>query len=80
MVKAKNIPTQRVEHFDECGNSIGFLTRLENLDLRVQIKEHAVEGYSIMFEGVKIPIDKTGRFKPQAGLYDQELSLLAKIL
>lgn len=61
MIHIKKYEVQTVEHFDKCGNSLGFLNEHECNDLRCQIAEQKVSGYYLVFDGVKIHIDTNGR-------------------
>ncbi len=53
MIKINEYKEQRVEHFDNNGNSLGFLNEFESLDLRCQIAEQNVSDYYLMFNGKK---------------------------
>lgn len=80
MIKVKKYEVQTVEHFDNNGNSLGFLNEYENVDLRCQIAEGKVNGYYLMFNGLKIPIEPNGRIINWGkGLYDTNEILLSKL-
>lgn len=71
---------QTVEHFDNNGNSLGFLNELENIDLRIQIAEQKVSGYYLIFNGIKIDIEPDGKINNwEIGLYDINEILLSKL-
>jgi hypothetical protein len=71
MIKVNKYDVQTVEHFDNNGNSLGFLNEQENVDLRCQIAEEKVSGYYLVFENIKIPIDTNGKINDwKIGLYD----------
>lgn len=80
MIKINNIEGQIVEHFDNIGNSLGFLNELESTDLRCQIAEENVSGYYLIFNGLKIPIEPNGKIHNwEIGLYDINQNLLARL-
>lgn len=82
MVKVNKYEVQTVEHFDNNGNSLGFLNEWENADLRCQIAEQKVSGYYLMFNGEKIEIQSTGKISWEGwknGLYDTNEILLARL-
>lgn len=81
MIKVNKIPTQRLEHFDTIGNSLGFLNENENLDLRCQIKENRVDGYYLIYNGHKVEIDSNGGIDHwHDGMYDINEKLTLRIL
>ena len=59
-MKPVKIKVIEYEHFDVNDNSLGFLSDLENLELRCQIAETETEGYYLIAEGDKISITKKG--------------------
>jgi hypothetical protein len=52
MIVANKITPQTVEHFDPSGNSLGFLTDLENLELRCQIAENKGKDIKVLLTHV----------------------------
>ena len=60
MIQVNKIIPQTVEAFDSEGNSLGMLNEYEFNDLRLQICAHQQEGYYLMFNNIKISIDKYG--------------------
>lgn len=80
MITINKYKEQRVEHFDNNGNSLGFLNEFENLDLRCQIAEQNVSGYYLMFNDKKFDIQPTGRINGwEHGLFDTNEILLARL-
>lgn len=80
MIKVNKYKVQTVEHFDNNGNSLGFLNEWENADLRCQIAEEKVSGYYLMFNGLKISIDSNGKITNwENGLYDTNEILLSRL-
>ena len=81
MIEIRKIEIQTLEHFDNHDNSLGFLNELENIDLRVQIKNNNISGYYLMFKGEKIEISSNGKFKKYpSGMYDEHKNLLLKLV
>jgi hypothetical protein len=80
MIKVNKYEVQTVEHFDNNGNSLGFLNEHENTDLRCQIAEQKVSGYYLIFKDIKIPIQSNGTIKnwPKR-LYDTNQILLTRL-
>jgi predicted ATPase len=71
MIKINKIEPLVVEHFNPNGESLGFLNEFEHNDLKIQIVEHDVEGYYLIFNDVKITINKDGNCSSfPYGLYD----------
>ena len=80
MIKVNKYEVQTVEHFDNNGNSLGFLNEQENLDLRCQIAEEKVSGYFLVFDGLKIGIEPNGTIiNWKIGLYDTTENLFARL-
>lgn len=80
MIKVKKYEIQAVEHFDDNGNSLGFLNEHENYDLRCQIAEQKVSGYYLIFNGLKIQIEPNGKINDWVnGLYDTNQILLTRL-
>ena len=80
MIKVNKYEVQTVEHFDNNGQSLGFLNEWENIDLRCQIVEQRVSGYYLIFNGLKIQIDCNGKLNDwKDGLYDTNGILLARL-
>jgi len=78
MIKINKYEVQVVEHFDNNGNSLGFLNEHENLDLRIQIAKEKAIGYFLVFDGLKIGIEPNGKISNwKEGLYDANEILLA---
>jgi hypothetical protein len=61
MIKINKYEIQTVEHFDNNGNSLGFLNEYENVDLWSQIAEQKLSGYYLMFNDMKIQIESNGK-------------------
>lgn len=65
------IVPQEVEVFNPDDKSLGFVNEYEFNDLRVQIAENKLEGYYVMYNDIKHPIDKNGRIENWSqGLFD----------
>ena len=80
MIKVNKYEVQTVEHFDNNGNSLGFLNEWENTDLRCQIAEQKASGYYLMFNGLKIQIEPNGKILNwENGLYDTNKILLVRL-
>ena len=80
MIKVNKYEVQTVEHFDNNGNSLGFLNEWENTDLRCQIAEQKASGYYLMFNGLKIQIEPNGKILNwENGLYDTNEILLVRL-
>jgi len=82
MIKVKKYKVQTIKHFDNNGNSLGFLNEYENADLRCQIAEEKVSGYYLMFNGKKIEIQPNGTinwYDWERGLYDTNEILFARL-
>lgn len=80
MIKVKKIEQPTAEHFAPDGTSLGFLTDLENMDLRLQIANEEAEGYYIVFKDKKINIDKDGEMDAwPVGMYDQMMKPMANL-
>jgi len=80
MIKVNKYKVQTVEHFDNNGNSLGFLNEWENADLRCQIAEEKASGYYLMFNGLKISIEPNGKISNwENGLYDTNVILLSRL-
>jgi len=81
MIKVNKYEVQTIEHFDNNGNSLGFLNYLEAIDLRIQIATQRIEGYYAILNNSKIMIDSTAHYENWGnGLYDLEGELLRKLL
>jgi len=81
MIKVNKYEIQTIEHFDNNGNSLGFLNHLESIDLRIQIAQQRIEGCYVLLNDSKIMIDSTAHFDNWGdGLYDLEYELLQKLL
>lgn len=79
MITVNKYDVQTIEHFDNEGNSLGFLNEHENLDLRCQIAEQRVSGYYLIFNEQKIPIEPNGRiYEWEIGMYDTLENLFAR--
>lgn len=71
VVHINRITPQTVEVFTPKGRSMGFVNEYEFNDLRVQIAENKLEGYYVMYNNIKHPIDKNGRIEDWSqGLFD----------
>lgn len=80
MIKVNKYKVQTVEHFDDNENSLGFLNEHESTDLRCQIAAHQADGYYLVFNGIKIPIQHDGRIENwPKGLYDTNQILLSRL-
>jgi hypothetical protein len=80
MIKVNKYEVQTVEHFDNNGNSLGFLNEWENADLRCQIAEKKASGYYLIFNGLKIQIESNGKINNwENGLYDTNEILIARL-
>ena len=80
MIKVNKYEVQTVEHFDNNGNSLGFLNEWESTDLRCQIAEQKVNLYYLVFDGLKIQIEPNGKINDWvSGLYDINEILLARL-
>ena len=63
------------EYVGKCTNNVQFT------DLRVQIKQEQVEGYSVYYKGQQIKINRRGKLEDYpAGLYDQVTDLLIQLI
>jgi len=79
-IKVNKIVPQTIEHFDPNGNSLGFLNEHENLDLRIQISENNIEGYSLKFNDKIVYINAKGQINNwPSGLYDITMEQFAKL-
>ena len=63
MITVNKYDVQTVEHFNNNGNSLGFLNEHEFNDLRCQIAEQKACGYYLIFNDLKIEIESNGRIK-----------------
>lgn len=80
MIQINKYEPQVVEHFGPDGNSLGFLNEYENLDLRCQIAENKADGYYLMFNGKKYPIQLDGKILNRPyGLYDTLSVLFSRL-
>lgn len=80
MIKVNKYEVQTVEHFDNNGNSLGFLNEQENIDLRCQIAEEKVSGYFLVFDNTKILIEPNGKINDwKIGLYDTTEKLFTRL-
>jgi len=61
MIQVNKIVPQTVEFFAPDETSLGWLNQYEFNDLRVQIMQSQVEGYTFEFENEIFDIDKDGR-------------------
>jgi hypothetical protein len=63
MIKVNKITPPRCLHYNPEGECIGFLNYFEHLDLRAQIAEQQVLGYSFKLpDGERIYMDKNSRY------------------
>ncbi|MCK9574754.1 MAG: hypothetical protein WC979_03140 [Candidatus Pacearchaeota archaeon] len=71
MLELVKIEVQRVKCYSPLGIFIGWANEYEFNDLRARIAESGAEGYSIEFNGERIPITPVGKIDnwPQ-GLFD----------
>lgn len=51
-----------VEFFDPMGKSMGFLNELQAIDVRIQIVQNNLTGYSAEVDGEKIVINPDGNY------------------
>lgn len=80
MIEVKKYNVQTVEHFDDKGNSLGFLNENESTDLRCQIAENNISGYYLIFNDKKIKILSNGKIIDwENGLYDTNEILLSRL-
>lgn len=80
VVHINRITPQTVEVFTPANRSMGFVNEYEFNDLRVQIAEHKLEGYYVMYNNIKHPIDQNGRIENWSqGLFDLFEIQLSKI-
>ena len=80
MIQVNKHEPQVVEHFDPNGNSLGFLNEYESLDLRCQIAENKAEGYYLIFNDEKYPIQSNGRISHWPyGLFDTLSGLFSRL-
>ena len=82
MITVKNtneILTEKYEHFDNKGNSLGFLNYIENMEIHSQCIETKTEGYYYVVDGEKISIHpKNVNIYPK-DIYSQLTNLLCRI-
>ena len=80
MIKVNKYEVQTVEHFDNNGNSLGFLNEHESTYLRCQIAEEKVSGYFLVLNDLRIPIEPNGKLNEWPnGLYDTQMSLFSRL-
>ena len=80
MIKVNKYEVQTIEHFDNDGNSLGFLNEYENADLRCQIAEQKISGYYLTFNDTKIQIESNGKIINWVnGLYDTNEILFSRL-
>lgn len=81
MIQINKITPPTLEIYDPDNNSLGFVNEYEFLDIRVQIKELHLSGYSFIFKNQKFKIDKNGNLEyyPE-GLLDTMSNYYAKLL
>lgn len=67
---------------DGKGEYVGkIVNQIQFLDVRLQIKEQQLSGYSVYYKGQQIRIDKYGTLEDNPdGLYDQSIDILMKLL
>lgn len=76
-----NIKPQLVEHFDNLGNSLGFLNEYESNEIRYQVMKFEIEGCYIIFNNIKTNILVNGDFeKWPSKLYTQSTDSLIKMI
>lgn len=81
MIKVNKYEIQTVEHFDNAGNSLGFLNELEHNDLLCQIVEQQATGYHLAFNGEKTEINSMGVLaKYPKGLFSANENLVIKLI
>jgi hypothetical protein len=61
MIKVNKIEETKVEFFHS-GKSLGFLSRIEAIDLRIQIAEQKAEGFYFVYEGNRYGISEYGEY------------------
>ena len=72
------IQDQKLPHYKD-DEFIGELTHLQSLELRCQIAENKLKGYSLIFENTRFIIDTKGNMNFINGLYDQEFKLFTRL-
>ncbi len=81
MIKARKIEEKKFEHFTPEGDSMEFLSYLEHLDLRIQIRNHQAEGYYLIAFDKKIRYDRNGNLEDYPdGMYDEMQNLLMELI
>lgn len=70
MIEIKKIEPQKVDVFDSHGKFVDQLNEYEFADLRAQIAEQKVWGYSIVYKEKVIQIDIDGTYIKPIGLFD----------
>ena len=70
MIEIKKITPPTVELFNPEGNSLGILNEYEFLDIRAQICEHKLKGYSFKCEEGTFKIDWNGRLEYYPKCFD----------
>jgi hypothetical protein len=81
VIHINKITPQTVEVFTPADRSMGFVNEYEFNDLRIQIKEHKLDGYYLMFNNIKHTIDKDGRVDTWSkGFFDLHEHQLMKII
>lgn len=81
MLTVKTIIPPTVDLYEADGTFLGTLNQYEFLDVRVQIKEHQLSGYFVVFKGEKIRIDKNGTLESYPnGMFDLIGNYLSKLI
>lgn len=70
MIEIKQIIAPTVELFDPEGNSLGILNEYEFTEIRAQIKEQQLKGYSFKCEEGTFQIDWNGRLEYYPKCFD----------
>ena len=63
MIRINKISPPTVEIYDPNDNLLGVANEYELLDVRVQIKKEQVWGYSLVFNGQKVRLDRNGELE-----------------
>jgi hypothetical protein len=81
MIKVNKYITEAYDHYDSEGKYIGTLNEYEHLDLRIQIAEQNIDGYSLDFNGTRFKINNRGDIVDRPlGLYDKLGGLYRKMV
>lgn len=74
-------PEQTVPLYNSEEQLIGYVNYNEFNDVRVQIYNQHLEGYYVVYNGIKLPIDSKGRLEDWPdGLFDQLEKHLSQLL